>query len=758
MTTRPRIKRQFRVETVAGEAGFLISERGLLVLRGQAAQQVAPLLDGRRALDEVIDAVGSQVAPEEAIFVIDELVRSGTATWADPGAEPREAAFWDMAGLDGDAAAVAVRAPAVRLLAFGDAPADEGRAALRRAGLRVTARSGGANAALTVVVTDDYLAPELAEINDLQLRSGAPWLLAKPAGSIVWVGPVFQPGTGPCWVCLEQRLRGHRPAVAYVENRLELDAPLRPPAADLTATRGLALHLVAAEAAKWLAGLRHPSQSAVFTLDTLAVQGTVHELRKRPQCPACGDPGLTAERARRPVTMSPRPKAFTGDGGHRAEHPERLVERYSHLVSPITGVVRELRRSPGTGAEAGGDEFVKCYLAGHNFARRAVDLGSLRSGMRSQSSGKGMTDSQAKASAIGEAIERYSGMYQGDEPRIRASLLELGDDAIHPNACQLYSDRQFSRRGQSNARSHGFAFVSDPLDPGTPIDWSPVWSLTERRHKYLPTAYLYYSYPLTDGQVYAWADSNGNAAGASLEDAILQGFLELVERESVACWWYHRVQRPAVDLDSFDESWLLRCREFYAAHHREVWALDLTCDFGIPAIAAASRRTDKPAEDILMAFGAHFDPRIAMLRAFTEMNQFITAVIDVKADGTGYAYHDEFQLAWWRSATLAEHPYLRPDPAQPTRSRASFTDLSSDDLRQDVLTSQRLVEERGMEMLVLDQTRLDIGLPVAKVIVPGMRHFWTRFGPGRLYEVPVKLGWLETPTPEAELNPVPMFL
>jgi ribosomal protein S12 methylthiotransferase accessory factor len=61
-------------------------------------------------------------------------------------------------------------------------------------------------------------------------------------------------------------------------------------------------------------------------------------------------------------------------------------------------------------------------------------------------------------------------------------------------------------------------------------------------------------------------------------------------------------------------------------------------------------------------------------------------------------------------------------------------------------------------MLVLDQTRPEIGLPVVKVIVPGLRHFWRRLGPGRLYDVPVKLGWLPAPLSEEQLNPIPMFL
>jgi ribosomal protein S12 methylthiotransferase accessory factor len=63
-----------------------------------------------------------------------------------------------------------------------------------------------------------------------------------------------------------------------------------------------------------------------------------------------------------------------------------------------------------------------------------------------------------------------------------------------------------------------------------------------------------------------------------------------------------------------------------------------------------------------------------------------------------------------------------------------------------------------MEMLVLDLTRADAGMPVAKVIVPGLRHFWARFAPGRLYDVPVAMGWLERPVPEAELNPTPVFV
>lgn len=59
---------------------------------------------------------------------------------------------------------------------------------------------------------------------------------------------------------------------------------------------------------------------------------------------------------------------------------------------------------------------------------------------------------------------------------------------------------------------------------------------------------------------------------------------------------------------------------------------------------------------------------------------------------------------------------------------------------------------------MLDQTRPDIGLPVVKTIVPGMRGFWARFAPGRLFDTPVRLGRRNAPVAYSDLNPIPLFV
>jgi ribosomal protein S12 methylthiotransferase accessory factor len=76
------------------------------------------------------------------------------------------------------------------------------------------------------------------------------------------------------------------------------------------------------------------------------------------------------------------------------------------------------------------------------------------------------------------------------------------------------------------------------------------------------------------------------------------------------------------------------------------------------------------------------------------------------------------------------------------------------DTREQGTACVSLAKEAGLDFLVLDQTRPDIEAPVVRVIVPGLRHFYRRFGPGRLYDVPVKLGLRDRPLAEHELNPL----
>ena len=339
-----------------------------------------------------------------------------------------------------------------------------------------------------------------------------------------------------------------------------------------------------------------------------------------------------------------------------------------------------------------------------------------------------------------------------------------GDAVIHPNAVMRFSAHQYEERDAINARGSRFNRVCEPLDPELEIEWTPIWSLSYCCRRYLPTQLLYMGqgprHEALDSSnkpaLIALGCSNGNASGNTLEEAVLQGLLELVERDSTAIWWYNRLRHPGVDLASCQDIWINRLINDYAFLGRELWALDITADLGIPCIMALSRMTDGEAERIVFGLGCHLEPRIAVQRALAEMNQML-GITNADSGKDDQGIDDEETSRWLKTATVENQPYLQPDATRPLRRLEDFPLLHSGDLLQDIDYCRGCVEAQGLEMLVLDQTRPLIGIPAVKVVVPGLRHFWARHAAGRLFDVPVRMGWLERPLEENELNPIPIF-
>lgn len=746
MFRRPQFKPQLRVEVVPGDGVFLFSELHQAVLQGSLYELIAPCLDGR-PVEDVCAQLTGKATPAHVFYTLAQLEKRGYLAEANNARPATESALWGELEVDHGSAArrLAERPVAVRSVGAVDvAPLG---ALLRSLGVGTDGEP-----ALTVVATDGYLRSELRSFNKEALRSKQPWLLVKPVGRMVWLGPLFVPGKTGCWACLTERIQSNSPVLAYLESKRGHTGEFSAHHAATPATLQAAWALAATAVASWVVRGELPHlEGKIRSLDVLTAESQTHTLVRLPSCRICGEP-VQADRPVRPVVVGSSKKVYTEDGGHRSCSPQETLERFSHHVSPITGTVSMLER------DGNGDGVMHVYLAGHNSARRSRSLRGLRADLRSSSCGKGTTDAQAKASALCEGLERYSGAFRGDEPRRRARLADLGDAGIAPNTCMLFSDKQYRERDAWNAAGHRFDEVPLPFDPKAEIDWTPVWSLSRQAVRYLPAAYCWFNYPQPPDRAFCYGCSNGNAAGNTIEEAILQGFLELVERDSVALWWYNRVRRPGIDLSSFNETYLGKLEAFLREHHRNLWALDVTSDLGVPTVVALSRRTDGGAEQIMFGLGAHLDARIALLRAVTELNQMLGGLLDVPADNPGASsLTDKATLEWLRTATLANQPYLAPLDGPPRRA-ADFPVCRTDNLQDDVLFCQSLAERLGSELLLLDQTRPEIELPVVKVIVPGMRHFWARFAPGRLYDVPVKLGWLPQPRTEEELNPIPMFL
>ncbi len=746
--TRPALAPHLQFRDIGERQTLLVSESFNTLLHGALHCDLLPLLDGRHPQDEIVAALEGAHAAADVLAAIAALAAKGYVVSADHGMERCRAAYWSSLGAS--PRWVERRLADSRVAVEGD----DGRLVrhLEESGARV-----GADApTLTVVVCDDYLDARLAEVNRRQLAAKAPWTLARPRGMEALFGPVFHAdGEKPCWDCLASRLRGHQEVHSFLRNVAGEEAAFKPFAAQPAVLEAL-YGLIAAEIVKWLVlDDAAPLHEHAIAMNVGTFASAQHPVMRRPQCLACGDEALhRPDRPPAPLALKASPKTHRNSGGARTVAPEVTLAKYSHLVSPISGVVTWLSRTTDET-----DPWLHVYWAGSNLGMRSRSLSSLRRSLRSKSAGKGSTREQSEVSALCEAVERYSGARHGDEIRIRRRFTEFagGDEAIHPNDVQLFSDAQLDNAKGINAQGHPYNIVPPRFDPDAAREWTPVWSFTRQRHRYLPTSMLYSMAAEQRGPADLIADSNGCAAGNTLEEAILQGFYELVERDAFAIWWYNRLRVPAVDLAGFDDAYLASAPQQYARYERALWLLDVTSDIGIPAFVALSRRTHARTEDIIYGAGAHADPRLAALRALCELNQCLTWLPRPgKGDGRPMI-DDPLALRWWKTARIADCSWLAPAADAPLRTASHYPAIETADTRDDVELCRALVEARGMEFLVLDQSRPDIGMPVARVIVPGMRHFWARFAPGRLYDVPVGMGRCARPLAEADLNPAPVI-
>ncbi|MBO9406194.1 TOMM precursor leader peptide-binding protein [Shimia sp. R9_1] len=748
MLIRPILKENYQAYTVYGEGHVLLSDSDSFALEGHILSHLLPLLNGHNSREDIAALLASIATPEEVYAALDYLTHAGHLREADPEASPEEALFWSSLGMNSQAARAQLAQFPVTVVAPNASEQANAIAWAQSVGLSVDQEAGR----ITLVVVEDYLDETLRPLNARLQASGQPWLLVRPWGLTPLVGPLFIPGTTGCWECLESRLLENRDVEVMLAGRMAIKGAPPRPVVQSDAFYAQALASATTQLMRYIVSGQNPEVAGVLNqLMPLTLERKPHRLLKRPQCACCGTPSLGLVGGA-PQQFEDRDAADGVENGERAASAAQTFERYAIHISPLTGVIKELTPSPYNGVTP-----LRTYSAGNNLAVKPNGLWGLKQNLRSVSSGKGRTDQQARTSALCEALERYSGKYRGEELRVPASLEMLGDSALHPNDLMLYSDKQYQDRAEWNARGSQFQIVPEKQTADEVVDWTPVWSVTEERMKYLPTSLLFYSYPAPNNRFTSWADSNGAAAGSSYEDAFLQGLMELVERDSVAIWWYNRLPMAEVDLTGLDDAFVAENRAFYAQHKREFHVLDITTDLGIPSFVAINRRVGGPTEDIVMGFGAHLDARVGILRALTEMNQFMPAVLSVGVDGrTHYAFDDPDSLNWWQTATYENQPYLVPTGT--ARKLADYPQISAPRITDTLRGAISRVENAGHEVLVINQTRADIGLPVVRVFAPGLRHFWARYAPGRLYDVPVKMGRMERALTEEQLNPIAMFL
>ena len=315
--------------------------------------------------------------------------------------------------------------------------------------------------------------------------------------------------------------------------------------------------------------------------------------------------------------------------------------------------------------------------------------------------GKGATPEQAKASAVMEALERYS-----------AELRE-SDEIAYGTMQQM--------------RDSGMPFV-EPADLILParimgmvesaeIAWTMCYDIMRGEDVWVPACAVFYPYyPDGDLQLFRF-HTNGIAAGNTIEEAILHAMFEVIERDawSIAESFNRTNADVIIEDDGSVPAMLLKKFEEAGIKIR---LKDLTTDVGVTTIGASSDdiRTKDP-EMLDIGVGTHLNPEIAAIRALTEVAQSrtthkhglkVNAELQKRTREMGYEKVKEANALWYNDSKKRIRLKEMKDEA---------TEYVLDDIE---VVLGKLMDAGFDRVIIADLTRPEIGVPAVRVIIPGM--------------------------------------
>ncbi len=316
--------------------------------------------------------------------------------------------------------------------------------------------------------------------------------------------------------------------------------------------------------------------------------------------------------------------------------------------------------------------------------------------------GKGASKEQAKASAIMEALERYSGELRGDE-LVRRGVEEMMAEANTIDPRELILPQ-----------------VSLMHVMYQPIAWVKGWDLMEDEEIYVPASAVFHPYSSSEDMPIFRSNTNGLASGNTMEEAVLHGICEVIERDAWSLVEVGKKVRGDIEPPPKDEMISSLLAKF-EKQSIEVHLKDLTSDVGIPTFAAAADdvRLKDPAL-LTLGIGTHLNPRITVIRALTEVAQSRLTQIHGAREDTVHADANR-KLGYERMKGM-NRMWFYPSPS--SRKLDDYEVLDTPDILDDIGIALGKLKKNGFRRVVaVDLTRKELGVPVVRMIVPWMEVY-----------------------------------
>ncbi|MCW5851386.1 MAG: YcaO-like family protein [Anaerolineae bacterium] len=332
--------------------------------------------------------------------------------------------------------------------------------------------------------------------------------------------------------------------------------------------------------------------------------------------------------------------------------------------------------------------------------------------------GKGVDLASAQASGVMEAVESF-----------HAERITL------PLKLASYEELRYTHRVVEVSGLP--ADAAGAFHPETPIHWIEGYDLLHDEPVWVPDelAHLNFTVGMPASGEGFLASSNGLASGNHHLEALSHGICEVIERDAATLWRLRPAEaraRTRVDLATVTEPLCRAVLDKYERASVGVAVWDMTSDVGAPTFLC--RLYDESGDvvrrlPVAEGQGCHPQREIALLRALTEAAQGrLTYIAGSRDDCLPVEYERLRDADLWeqhRAEWLAVRP-TRPFTASPTWHAETFNE--------DAAWELDCLQAAGIQrVIVVDLTRPEFGLPVVRVIIPGLEALsgGSSYVPGR---------------------------
>ena len=323
--------------------------------------------------------------------------------------------------------------------------------------------------------------------------------------------------------------------------------------------------------------------------------------------------------------------------------------------------------------------------------------------------GKGATKEQAKASAMMEGFERYSAERQdADGERTFVDTynnLNNKQDINVLDPKDLLLPKNFTTQNVENSR----------------LEWIEANDIISEETIYVPSNAVFHPYiPTREVQPSPIAifkgNTNGLASGNIIEESVLHGIFEVVERDAWSIFELTKRNKKEINQDTIENEIINELLSKFNDEGIEIKLMDITADLKITTVAASADDTVlKDPALLTLGVGTHLDPNIAVIRALTEVAQSRATQIHGTREDTIRA--DFMRKSGYDRMKKMNRHYFQKE--ETTIDLGDIEDKSSNSIKKDIETSIEEVQKAGFEqILYTDLTREEIGINVARVIIP----------------------------------------